>query len=171
MNFDISCKLSPKETICMKCQILFYGKIENIRLCRPLKFLSNMLSLNTRKGHVCHMKITKVQIRLYICAVLSRHFMFVGIFCSIYWSREPWLDCVNAQVEQGLCCPHIIIRAFFHIGLSMVLLYLASFTARLSTYGMFEMNCLLSSSSISTWGTIKTNTYLYRAIQYLHNGV
>ena len=37
--------------------------------------------------------------------------------------------------------------------------------------GMFEMNCLLSSSSISTWGTIKTNTYLYRAIQYLHNGV
>ena len=37
--------------------------------------------------------------------------------------------------------------------------------------GMFEMNCLLSSSSISTWGTIKINTYLYRAIQYLHNGV
>ena len=34
-----------------------------------------------------------------------------------------------------------------------------------------RMNCLLSSSSISTWGTIKTNTYLYRAIQYLHNGV
>ena len=24
--------------------------------------------------------------------------------------------------------------------------------------GMFEMNSLLSSSSISTWGTIKTNT-------------
>ena len=38
-------------------------------------------------------------------------------------------------------------------------------------WGMFEMNCLLSSSSISTWGTIKTNTYLYRVIQYLHNGV
>ena len=37
--------------------------------------------------------------------------------------------------------------------------------------GMFEMNCLLSSSSISTWGMIKTNTCLYRAIQYLHNGV
>ena len=37
--------------------------------------------------------------------------------------------------------------------------------------GMFEMNCLLSSSSMSTWGTIKTNTYLYRAILYLHNGI
>ena len=37
--------------------------------------------------------------------------------------------------------------------------------------GMFEMNCLISSSSISTWGTIKTNTYLCRVIQYLHNGV
>ena len=25
-GFDISCKLSPQETICMKCQILFPGK-------------------------------------------------------------------------------------------------------------------------------------------------
>ena len=25
-GFDISCKLSPLETICMKCQILFSGK-------------------------------------------------------------------------------------------------------------------------------------------------
>ena len=25
-RFDISCKLSPKETICMKCQNLFSGK-------------------------------------------------------------------------------------------------------------------------------------------------
>ena len=25
-GFDISCKLSPLETICMKCQILFPGK-------------------------------------------------------------------------------------------------------------------------------------------------
>ena len=24
IGFDISCKLSPKETICMKCQTLFY---------------------------------------------------------------------------------------------------------------------------------------------------
>ena len=27
-GFDISCKLSPLETICMKCQILFSGKIK-----------------------------------------------------------------------------------------------------------------------------------------------
>ena len=25
-GYDISCKLSPKETICMKCRILFSGK-------------------------------------------------------------------------------------------------------------------------------------------------
>ena len=25
-GFDISCKLSPMETVCMKCQILFSGK-------------------------------------------------------------------------------------------------------------------------------------------------
>ena len=37
--------------------------------------------------------------------------------------------------------------------------------------GMFEMNCLLSNISISTWGRIKTNIYLSRFIQGLHNGV
>ena len=37
--------------------------------------------------------------------------------------------------------------------------------------GMFEMNCLLSYISISTWGTIKTNIYLSRFIQGLHNSV
>ena len=31
------------------------------------------------------------------------------------------------------------------------------------------MNCLLSYISISTWGTIKTNIYLSRFIQGLHN--
>ena len=29
-GFDISCKLSPVETICMKCQILFSGKNKKI---------------------------------------------------------------------------------------------------------------------------------------------
>ena len=29
-KFDISCKLSTLETICMKCQILFSGKIRNV---------------------------------------------------------------------------------------------------------------------------------------------
>ena len=37
--------------------------------------------------------------------------------------------------------------------------------------GMFEMNCLLSYISICMWGRIKTNTYLSRFIQGLHNGV
>ena len=33
IGFDISCKLSPQETICMKCEILFCDKIrKNIRV-------------------------------------------------------------------------------------------------------------------------------------------
>ena len=41
--FDISCKLSPMETICMKCQILFSGKNKkNISLCRLLKILPSV---------------------------------------------------------------------------------------------------------------------------------
>ena len=39
-RFDISCKLSPMETICMKCQITFSGKNKkSISECRLLKFL------------------------------------------------------------------------------------------------------------------------------------
>ena len=37
--------------------------------------------------------------------------------------------------------------------------------------GVFDMYCLLSSSWIFTWGTIKPNTYPYMVIQYLPKGV
>ena len=41
IKYDISCKLSPKETICMKCQILFSGKNKkNISKCCMLKFFT-----------------------------------------------------------------------------------------------------------------------------------
>ena len=48
-GFDISCKLSPMETICMQCQILFPGKKnkKNISKCRLLKFLPRVLSVNS----------------------------------------------------------------------------------------------------------------------------
>ena len=42
-GFDISCKLSPLETICMKCQILFSGKNKNNMLSAD--FLPRMLSI------------------------------------------------------------------------------------------------------------------------------
>ena len=47
-GFDISCKLSPIETICMKCQILFSGKNKKkyISICHLLKFLPRVLSVN-----------------------------------------------------------------------------------------------------------------------------
>ena len=45
IGFDISCKLS-KETICMKCQILFSMKNKNISKCHLLNFLPSMLSIN-----------------------------------------------------------------------------------------------------------------------------
>ena len=38
-GFDISCKLSPLETICMKCQILVSGRI--IRKISPICHLLN----------------------------------------------------------------------------------------------------------------------------------
>ena len=40
ISFDISCKLSPQETICIKCQRFFLGKIRKkiSSICRLLKF-------------------------------------------------------------------------------------------------------------------------------------
>ena len=43
-GFDISCKLSPKETVCMKCQILFSEK--------NIKLLSVELALTMVKGEL-----------------------------------------------------------------------------------------------------------------------
>ena len=46
-GFDISCKLSPNETICMECQILFSVKNNKvISKCRLLKMLPSMLRVN-----------------------------------------------------------------------------------------------------------------------------
>ena len=46
---DISCKLSPEETICMQCQILFSGKNKkNISKCRLLKILPRVLSVKEK---------------------------------------------------------------------------------------------------------------------------
>ena len=46
-GFDISCKLSPMETIYMKCQNLFSGKNKkNITICHLLKILPTELSVN-----------------------------------------------------------------------------------------------------------------------------
>ena len=54
IGFDISRKLSPKETICKKCQILFYfGKYKKtISKCRLLKCLPSMLS-DMYGGTIC----------------------------------------------------------------------------------------------------------------------
>ena len=44
---DTSCKLSPNETICMECQILFSRKNKKKKSkCRLLKFLPSMQSVN-----------------------------------------------------------------------------------------------------------------------------
>ena len=54
--FDISCKLSPSNTVYIKCQISFSGKnkkkifqYENILVCRLLIIIPSMLSINTTK--------------------------------------------------------------------------------------------------------------------------
>ena len=69
---DISCKLSPLETICMKCRILFYRKKKkkkNISQCRLLKCLP--------KCHVFKQK-TFVGILFNDTSTLLGHFVLCG---------------------------------------------------------------------------------------------
>ena len=44
---DIHAKMSPEETICMKCQNLFSGKNKIFQNCCMLKFVPSMLSVNS----------------------------------------------------------------------------------------------------------------------------
>ena len=65
-GFDFSCKLSPLETVCMKSQILFLGKIRKLSsVCRLLRWLHTVFLLpyftrETTFGILClvflHMK-------------------------------------------------------------------------------------------------------------------
>ena len=49
-GFNISCKLSPMETICIKCEILFTRKNKkNISKCLLLKILPRLLSVNSQE--------------------------------------------------------------------------------------------------------------------------
>ena len=53
-GFDISCKLSPMKTICMKCQNLFSGKNKiNISICCLLKIVLNLVIFFLLSASVC----------------------------------------------------------------------------------------------------------------------
>ena len=53
-EFDMSCKLSPFETVCMKRLILFFGKNKkNISKCRLLKILPRVLNLRVTITRQC----------------------------------------------------------------------------------------------------------------------
>ena len=50
-DFDISCKLSPMETVCMKCQSLFSGgKKENIIFLSSAEFAKRVVMVNLILG-------------------------------------------------------------------------------------------------------------------------
>ena len=67
---------------------------------------------------------------------------------------------------QHLCYKYVI-----DVGQVWNIVVVTFYSANGLVRGMFEMNCLLSYISRSTWGMIKTNIYLSRLIQGLHNGV
>ena len=75
IGFNFTCSLSPKETICMKCQHLFSGKNKkNILKCRLLKLLSSMLSEvpGPRFAHLSKTGITYMQMPCNILPVLPQ---------------------------------------------------------------------------------------------------
>ena len=85
-GFNISCKFSRVQTNCLKCQNLFCGENKNISVCRLLKILPRILSVELiyletvgyaqdnvsramRKRIFRHKRTAKAQISLRIQAV------------------------------------------------------------------------------------------------------
>ena len=65
-GFDISCKLSPLETICMKCQILFSGENnKNIISLRSAEFAHSMVSVNIKTVIISHCR-SKITVSLFL---------------------------------------------------------------------------------------------------------
>ena len=79
IGFDILCKLSPKETICMKCQILFSRKNKkNISKCHLLLFVPSMWSIKAT-SHPRHMDIA---VNVLCMWVLNSH-VFMAHQCTL----------------------------------------------------------------------------------------
>ena len=52
-SFDISCKLSPKQTICMKCQSLLSVKnTNNVISLLPAVFSQRIININKAKAEI-----------------------------------------------------------------------------------------------------------------------
>ena len=119
------------------------------------------------------MKNIRIFYLVNVLVYLNRHVFVMGILkSSQHFTRSTLVIFIVYSSLQS----HIILKVDTVATLDVTKITGSSFLfqtdfPRLLLRGMFGMNCLLSSSSISTWGTIKTKTYVYRVIQYLHNGV
>ena len=102
IGFDISCKLSPKETICMNCQILFSGKYKkNISKYLLLNFLPSMLSLEKKWIEKMNRAETWENVPFVVCpavwseSLLSvwRSFGFLAIHSRAWFSIWWYVRC------------------------------------------------------------------------------
>ena len=108
-GFDISCKLSPQETICIKYQTPFSGKNKNISKCHLLKNLPGMLSV---KG--------LIQILCFAC--------WPGALLFAWNQRYILSQCIsflftalNDSKYIGFCIYNVIIICAFGVPLTHVL--------------------------------------------------
>ena len=120
IGFDTLCKLSPKETICMKCQFLFSRKHKkNITSLPSSEFAHSIVSVSkttrsykkpeARKGHIYFMRATRLRSA---CAHLPLHLTPpIPSYKDLRWltgnyrmHRErikSWVNCASAQVEES----------------------------------------------------------------------
>ena len=90
-GFDISCKLSPQETICIKCQSLFSGKNKK-----------NIPKSQFVVCWICPPKVVKVN-------TLTQQ---VFIYLSNSWVIRPWYlrhsNMLNSYEQYYCLIPHIV---------------------------------------------------------------
>ena len=139
-GFDISCKLSPWKTVCMKYQNPISGKNKkNISMCCLLKILPRVLSINSifilktevgrrsvgnkanrpcmQKSVLGHMRIGKAQISLHIHTVRSGPSLFtrriIGYYRMYEWrAKARMILCAYPGWSECTFC--VFRRHFFH---------------------------------------------------------
>ena len=114
---DTSCKLSTKETICMKCQSYFQGNKKNISKCRLLKFLPSIQNVKNLKLTVENepspMTFPKIK--------------SVGVFLG--GCLPPWLDS-RETVFSWLELPEFL---FSCISFELILLFVCNKNTQFTT--------------------------------------
>ena len=82
IGYGISCRMSPLETVCMKCQNLFSAKkIRDISICHMLSIKKKKKTTTTKKNK----KKKQRKVRLYCCHIFFGNVNYILLLSCLIW--------------------------------------------------------------------------------------